>query len=96
VRGALLVAPGDVERADLRRLPGWAPVLRQAPAVSARCWWPAATTPTARSSARQELASAWAAASSTSLGALGHINAESGLGDWPEGHGTAAIPLMKD
>jgi ParB family chromosome partitioning protein len=47
VKGALLVAPGDVERDDLRQLiPGWAPIVRSA-AVPA-CWWPAATIPIAK------------------------------------------------
>ena len=85
VRGALLVAPGDAEREDLRHvLPSWAPVLRQrlpfaAHLVGSRndpyCDFPRA----------QGFAADWGARF-TDLGEAGHINADSGLGDWAQGH----------
>lgn len=84
VRGALLVAPTDVERPDLREhLPGWAPIARQ------RLPFPStvvASTDDAWGSASQAaaLAAAWGSAL-TLAGARGHLDADSGLGDWPEG-----------
>ncbi len=85
IRGALLVAPGDVERPDLReQIPGWAPIARQRLPFAATlvgstndayCSHPRA----------QALAADWGARW-VDLGAAGHINAESGLGDWPQGH----------
>ncbi len=84
VRGALLVAPGDVERPDLAtQIRGWAPIARQTlpfPAVlvgshdDPYCSFERAGT----------LAAAWGARR-VDGGALGHINAESGLGAWPQG-----------
>ena len=84
VRGALLVAPGDVERPDLAtQIRGWAPIALQAlpfPAVlvgshdDPYCSFERAGT----------LAAAWGARL-VDGGALGHINAESGLGAWPQG-----------
>lgn len=85
VRGALLVAPGDVERDDLpSALQRWAPIARQAlPFASvlvgsrndAHC----------STDKAQALAALWGARW-VDLGNAGHINAESGLHEWPEGH----------
>lgn len=85
VRGALLVAPGDVEQPDLaERIPGWGPILRQplpfaAVLVASRndvyCSFERASA----------LADSWGARC-VDLGERGHINTESGLADWPEGH----------
>ncbi|MFM2208520.1 MAG: hypothetical protein RIQ96_163 [Pseudomonadota bacterium] len=85
VKGALLVAPCDSERADLRQvLRTWAPVPQQAlpftsVVVASRddsyCDFPRA----------QAFAQAWGA-QFIDHGACGHINADSGLGSWPEGH----------
>jgi predicted alpha/beta hydrolase family esterase len=51
VKAALLVAPGDVERPEIReQLPTWSPIELQALPFPA-CCWPAATTPIANSSA---------------------------------------------
>ena len=84
VRGALLVAPPEVERAELReRIPGWSPIER------ARL--PFASTVVASSddsygSAEHAAALATAWGSRFVLaGARGHLNADSGLADWPEG-----------
>jgi predicted alpha/beta hydrolase family esterase len=84
VLGALLVAPGDLERDDLRQqIPGWAPIVRQ------RLPFPSilvASTDDPYCSAERArgLATDWGARF-VDLGARGHINADSGLGDWPEG-----------
>jgi predicted alpha/beta hydrolase family esterase len=85
VRAALLVAPPDVERDDLRQqLPGWAPVAQQAlpfcSIVVASSDDPFGAFDRAAERARQ-----WRSAL-LAIGARGHINADSGLGDWPEGH----------
>jgi len=84
VRGALLVAPGDVERDDLRQLiPGWAPIVRKPlpfPAVMIA----ANDDPYCEAPRSQQLARDWGARF-IDAGPGGHLNAESGLGDWPEG-----------
>ena len=94
VRAAMLVAVPDVERDDLRQvLPGWAPVPR------ARL--PFRSLVLASSDdpyGSPERAAHWAAdwgADFSGVGPRGHINAESGLGDWPEGHALLTA-LMKD
>ncbi|MDD2545809.1 MAG: alpha/beta fold hydrolase [Burkholderiaceae bacterium] len=94
VRAALLVAPGDVERADLAPyLPGWAPVLRRPlpfPAVLVGSQNDPYCSP--------ERAQAWAAdwgARWVDGGVAGHLNAASGLGDWPAGHALLHT-LIKD
>lgn len=84
VQGALLVAPGDVERDDLRPvLPGWAPIPLQKlpfPAVLVG----SRNDPYCSFGRARHLADAWGARF-VDQGEAGHINAESGLGDWPEG-----------
>lgn len=85
VQGALLVAPGDAEREQLRSvLPSWAPIVRQ------RLPFPSVLVgsrndPYCTFDTAQSLAQSWGSRW-VDLGACGHINAESGLGDWPEGH----------
>ncbi|CAM3750751.1 RBBP9/YdeN family alpha/beta hydrolase [Paracidovorax anthurii] len=85
VRGALLVAPGDVEQPDIAaQLPGWTPIARQAlpfPSVL----FGSQDDLYCRLERAQALADAWGARF-VDAGARGHLNAESGLGDWPEGH----------
>ena len=85
VRGALLVAPCDTERADLREvLRSWAPMplarLPFATVVVASRDDPYCDFERARAFAK-----AWGA-QFIDHGACGHINADSGLGSWPEGH----------
>ena len=85
IRGALLVAPGDVEGPELReQIPGWTPIVRQrlpfaATLVGSR------NDPYCRHDRARALATDWGA-HWVDLGEAGHINADSGLGDWPEGH----------
>lgn len=84
IRGALLVAPGDVERADLPPvLQRWAPIPRQRlPFASVLVG--SRNDPYCSADKAQALASAWGSRW-VDLGEAGHINADSGLGDWPEG-----------
>jgi len=84
VRGALLVAPPDTERPDVPpQLHSWRPMPRQ------RLPFPAtvvASTDDPYCEPRRcaELAADWGA-TLVDAGARGHLNGESGLGDWPEG-----------
>lgn len=99
VRAALLVAPADLERDDLRQtIPGWAPIVRQ------RLPFPslmiaADDDPYCDVARSRRLAADWGArfvdaadiryAHAPAEGAAGthagHLNHDSGLGDWPEG-----------
>jgi uncharacterized protein len=85
VQGALLVAPGDAEREALRGvLPSWSPIVRQ------RLPFPSVLVgsrndPYCSLARAQGLAGDWGARW-VDLGDAGHINAESGLGDWPAGY----------
>jgi uncharacterized protein len=85
VRAALLVAPGDAEQADLReQLPTWQPIpMARLPFASLLVG--SQNDPFCRLERARALAQAWGS-EWLDLGHCGHINAESGLGDWPEGH----------
>jgi len=85
VRGALLVAPGDPERDELRPLlPGWAPIVRQR--LPFRCILAGSRDdPYCSEDKARALAAAWGA-DFRDMGAAGHLNADSGLADWPAGH----------
>jgi len=84
VRGALLVAPPDIERDDMPpQVAGWRPIARR------RLPFPAIVVysdddPYAAPDRIRALAADWGARAEA-LGRVGHINAESGLGDWPAG-----------
>ena len=95
VRGALLVAPGDVERPNLAaQITGWTPIVRQAlpfPAVLVG----SRDDPYCSFERAQALAGAWGARFVDS-GPRGHINADSDLGDWPEGHALLRALMNKD
>ena len=84
VVGALLVAPGDPEREELRAvLKSWSPVVMQAlpfPSILLG----SQNDPYCSLERAQGFAQAWGA-EWVDYGPRGHINAESGLGDWPEG-----------
>jgi uncharacterized protein len=83
VRGALLVAPPDTERADMPpQLASWRPITRQ------RLPFPAtiiasSDDPYCAPERGQGLAADWGA-TLVLAGARGHLNGESGLGDWPQ------------
>ena len=85
VKGALLVAPGDPQREDLAAtLSSWSPVVLQ------RLPFPSVllgsrNDPYCSFSRAQQFADAWGA-QFVDYGEAGHINADSGLGLWPDGH----------
>ncbi len=85
VRAALLVAPGDAERENLRPLlTSWAPVTMQTlpfPSVL----FASHNDPYCSFERASAMAQAWGARC-IDYGMAGHIHADSGLGDWPEGH----------
>jgi len=84
VAGALLVAPPDTEREDMPpNLFNWRPIPRQAlPFASVAVV--SSDDPYCAPPRAQAMAGAWGS-ELLEIGARGHINGESGLGDWPEG-----------
>lgn len=84
ILGALLVAPPDSDREDMPpQLHSWRPIVRQRLPFRAKVVH-ASNDPYCSASRAQSMAQDWGA-QTLNLGAAGHINAESGLGDWPEG-----------
>ena len=84
VKAALLVAPPDTAREDIAQmLHGWAVAMQKLPfetvVIASR------NDPFCGIDTAQRLALAWGA-TFTDIGQRGHINADSGLGDWPEAH----------
>jgi predicted alpha/beta hydrolase family esterase len=94
VKAALLVAPGDVERPEIReQIPSWSPIELQAlpfPGVLVA----SRNDPYCALERARLFAHAWNA-QFMDYGDCGHINADSGLGSWPEGH-VLLQDLMKD
>ena len=94
VKAALLVAPGDVERPQVREvLPSWTPIELQAlpfPSVLLA----SRDDPHCAFERAHLFAHAWNA-QFMDYGDCGHINADSGLASWPEGH-VLLQDLMKD
>ncbi|WP_332814311.1 RBBP9/YdeN family alpha/beta hydrolase [Ramlibacter sp.] len=85
VAAALLVAPADTERVELReRLPGWAPIARQ-PLPFPSVLVASRNDPYCTFDRAGELAQAWRSRL-VDHGGAGHLNADSGLGSWPRGH----------
>ena len=86
VRGALLVALPDIERDDMPpNLQAWRPVLRQRlPFASVAVV--SQDDPYSAPERSAALAAQWGA-EVVNAGPAGHLNGDSGLGDWPEGHG---------
>ena len=84
VQGALLVAPGDAEREELRGvLHSWSPVvLQRLPFASVLAG--SHNDPYCSLERAQAFARAWGA-QWHDCGHAGHINADSQLGDWPQG-----------
>ena len=94
----LLVAPGDPEREELRvPLRSWSPVVRQ-PLPFPSILLGSHDDPYCSFERAQGFAQSWGS-TFVDYGQRGHINAESGLGDWPEGHallqGLMAAPNIK-
>lgn len=85
VRAALMVAPGDVALPELREvLPGWLPIERR-PLPFRSMVVGSDNDPYCSAERAQQLARDWSARW-VGLGAAGHINADSSLGAWTEGH----------
>ncbi len=84
VQGALLVALPDIEREDMPpNLHAWRPIVR------ARLPFPSIAVvssddPFAAAERSRGMAEGWGSRV-VEIGARGHINGDSGLGDWPEG-----------
>jgi predicted alpha/beta hydrolase family esterase len=84
VQGAFLVAPGDPEREELQGvLKSWSPVVMQRLPFRSILMG-SRNDPYCSFSRVQEFARSWGA-ELVDCGLAGHINAESGLGDWPQG-----------
>ena len=84
VAGALLVAPGDPEREELRAvLKSWSPIVR-APLPFPSLLLGSHDDPYCSLERAQGFAHSWGSRF-VDYGHRGHINADSGLGDWPEG-----------
>ena len=85
VRAALLVAPGDTQQPELRAvLPGWTPVsMAQLPFASMVVG--SENDPNCALERSTAMAKAWGS-QFVNAGAVGHINADSGLGNWDSGY----------
>jgi predicted alpha/beta hydrolase family esterase len=84
VQAALLVAPGDPQRPELQAaLKSWTPVVRQ-PLPFKSLLLGSQNDPYCSFERARGFAADWGA-EFLDYGARGHINAESGLGDWPQG-----------
>jgi hypothetical protein len=94
VKAALLVAPGDVERPEVRdQLPTWSPIeLRPLPFPSVLLG--SRNDPYCAFERARLFAHAWGS-QFMDYGECGHLNADSGLASWPEGH-VLLQDLMKD
>ena len=94
VKAALLVAPPDVEREEVRAwLPSWSPVeLGTLPFISVLL--ASRDDPCCDFDRARMFAAAWNA-QFMDYGDGGHLNADSGLASWPEGH-VLLQDLMKD
>jgi uncharacterized protein len=94
VKAALLVAPADVERQDLRdQLPTWSPIdlaMLAFPGVVVA----SSDDPLCMLDRSRLFAHTWGA-QFIEYGAAGHLNADSGVASWPEGH-VLLQDLMKD
>ena len=84
VQGALLVAPGDPEREELRAaLRSWSPIVQNRLPFKSLLLG-SRNDPYCSFERAREFATAWGC-EFQDYGHTGHINADSGLGDWPEG-----------
>ena len=94
VKTALLVAPPDVEREDLRALlPGWSPVVLDRLPFEA-CLVASSNDPFCTPERARQFAAAWGARL-INAGPRGHLNADSSLGHWPQTH-EHLLQLMRD
>lgn len=89
IKGALLVAPPDVLREDFpQEMKSWrSPVLQKLPFPSTCVI--SSNDPFCELQAGKDMAAAWGS-ELLELGEKGHINADSGLKDWPQGQALLA------
>ena len=89
IRGALLVAPPDTQRPDFPvEMKSWRkPVLQKLPFLSICVL--SSNDPFCQLNEGKAIAAAWGS-ETLEIGNRGHINAASGLGDWPYGRECAA------
>ena len=94
VKAALLVAPPDTERCDVRdMLPSWSPIpLQKLPFKTVVI--ASSNDPFCSLARARQFADAWNARF-VDIGSRGHINADSGLGDWPDAH-AQLLALISD
>ena len=94
VKGAMLVAPGDVEASHLQEVfSSWRPItLTALPFQSILIG--SENDPYCTAARAEHFAKAWGS-EYLNVGERGHVNAESNLGDWPEGH-ALLNELMKE
>jgi uncharacterized protein len=84
VKAALLAAPPDTTRQDIAQvLPGWTVPLQTLPFKTVL--FASSNDPFCSPLRARELAAGWGSALQET-GPRGHLNADSQLGDWPEGH----------
>ena len=84
ISAALLVAPPDTARSDMPpQLASWRAITRQRLPFPARVVY-SSDDPFCAVDRAQQMAADWGAPA-LCWGAAGHLNADSGLGDWPEG-----------
>ena len=84
VQAALLVAPPDVEREDMPpNLFNWRPIAGQPLPFASRVVM-SGDDPYAAPERSRAMAAAWGS-ELTDIPLRGHLNGDSGLGDWPEG-----------
>jgi predicted alpha/beta hydrolase family esterase len=84
VRAALLVAPPDVEREEVQyALHSFTPIVRR-PLPFPSLAVISADDPFCAPERARAMAADWGART-LDIGARGHLNSDSGLGDWPEG-----------
>ena len=84
VQAALLVAPPDTEREDMApQVTTWRPIPRQRLPFPATLLY-SDDEPYCSAPRTLQMAADWGAAA-VSVGAAGHVNGDSGLGDWPVG-----------
>ncbi len=89
IQGALLVAPPDCAQEDFPpEMKSWrSPVLQKLPFPSICVV--SSNDPFCKLQKGRDIAQAWGS-ECIEIGARGHINAESGLGDWPQGQALIA------
>lgn len=95
VVGSLLVAPPDLQRTDLpSALRPWQQPLQQHALPFAATVAASSDDPYCTWDASQDLATRWGA-DCVNLGARGHVNADSGLNDWPQGRSLLDATLQR-